>query len=52
MSRMGDLYIDMTEDAQSMTRDEFVAKWGSFYAEEWHRLRDPDYYDYPEPEYD
>ena len=52
MSKVGAMYLEMTEDAQSMTRDEFVAKWGSFYVQEWHRLRDPDYYDYPEPEYD
>ena len=54
MSKVGAMYLEMTEDAQSMTRDEFVAKWGMLYVQDWHRMRDPDYYDSygPELEYD
>ena len=50
MSKVGAMYLEMTEDAQSMTRDEFVAKWGMLYVQDWHRMRDPDYYDSYEPE--
>ena len=55
MSKMGDLYLEMTEDAQSMTLSEFVTKWGSSNEKAWYDSQDPhyfDYYNYPEPEYD
>lgn len=50
MSKVGAMYLEMSEDAQSMTLNEFTAKWGTFYADEWRRAQDPDYYEYPEPE--
>ena len=48
MSRIGSFYLELTEDAQSMSRDAFIEKYGMVYVQEWDRLRDPDFYDYPE----
>ena len=54
MSKTGAMYLEMSDDAQCMTLTEFTNKWGIFYANEWRRQQDPDFYyqDEPELEYD
>ena len=54
MSKTGALFLEMSEDAQCMTLTNFITKWGPFYADEWRRQNDPDFYsqDEPELEYD
>lgn len=48
MSKISAYFIELTEDAQRMTRDAFIEKYGVDNVLEWHRVRDPDYYEYPE----
>lgn len=48
MSKMGQNFFEMQQDAEQMTLKEFVAKHGAANADLYGKLRDPD----PEPETD
>lgn len=47
MSKMGQNFFEMQQDAEQMTLKEFVAKHGAANADLYRKLTDPD----PEPDY-
>jgi len=47
MSKMGQNFFEMQQDAEHLTQKEFVAKHGAANADLYRKLTDPD----PEPDY-
>jgi len=46
MSKMGQFVFEMQEDAQTMTLQEFVEKYGEQYVVEWFQINEPLYDQY------